>query len=90
VPAKSTDAAPTVTATDLAEARELIERVFPPSRIRRGRDRSNPVFKVGGLYFGRRKDAQRFVDNGCNDPDHVKLTEPRMFTCAGCWGANWT
>jgi hypothetical protein len=55
-----------------------IERVFEPSHLRRGRLATSPVWKVtapdGARWrFHRKKDAQRFIDNGCVCPNHKQL-----------------
>ena len=63
-----------------------IERVFELSRVRRGRRATSPVFKVTApsgerWRFGRRKDAQAFIDRGCLCVAHHHLA------CLNCGGS---
>ena len=55
-----------------------IEKVYEPSRIRRGRLSTVPTFYVTTLSgerwsFRRKKDAQAFIDRGCVCPEHRHL-----------------
>lgn len=60
---------------DMVIADPKIERIFERSHLRRGRMATRPVFKVttraGKRWcFGRRKDAQAFIERGCVCPAH--------------------
>lgn len=55
-----------------------MEKLFLPSRIRRGRTATSPVWRAthGGLTleFHRKRDAMRFEQEGC-------VGHPRSFMC---------
>ena len=63
-----------------------IERAFEESHIRRGRLATSPMFYVSTdgwrWSFTRRKDAQRFIDNGGVCPEHAA----NAFRCSHCLG----
>jgi hypothetical protein len=62
----------------------LIERVYEPSRIRRGRASTVPTYYVhtvdGRWSFARKKDAKAFIERGGACADHVD------FLCPHCRG----
>lgn len=70
-----------------------IEKVFLPSRIRRGRASTDPTWKATRaeprsatlrrtVYFGRKSDAEAFATYGC--PMH----QADGFSCSYCRGRN--
>ncbi len=65
----------------------VVERVYEPSRIRRGRPSTVPIWYVTTTYgerwrFSRKCDAKAFVDNGCSCDDH----QDGVMACSKCWG----
>ena len=66
-----------------------IEKVYEPSRIRRGRLSTTPTYYVNTLggerwRFQRKKDAKAFIDNHCVCREHAN------FCCHRCNGMNVT